>query len=712
MTQQSTNKTYHTFVKGIITEAGPLTFPENASLDEENCVLMADGGRQRRLGMDFELNHQLRAITLGDDEVVASFQWKNAANDTNSQFAVVQAGSRIMVFDASAQIISANMLADFDASAYITGTTVITGAEGLGYFFIDTGTSLPLYLSYDPSGPSFALTEYTIMIRDIFGVDDSLAVDTTPPTLSNNHHYNLLNQGWTTALANAYDAATTNFPSNAMQWFVGKDSNEDFQPTLLSKQHFGTTPAPKGRYVIGAFDRSGYRNALSGVTTPTDQEGGRPSVVAFGFERLFHSGVQSNVIATASETRPNMTGFVFYSRTLRSLKDINQYHTDADPTSEIDSELVDTDGGFVNIPNSGMIHKMMQLGNSMVVFAEHGVWALEGDEGGFRATATKVSKISKFGTVSGASVVDVEDGIIYWNKSGIFLLAINPDNGQLTSRNITEDTIKTLYNSINLVAKKHAVGTFDSVNRRVMWMYSGDPTYTGLVFKQRYDRELVLDLPLGAFYKHKISSYEDFASPHIAGYLQLPDFVLEDGFRSRGATTLKYLTVRYTDPTVSSAHFTFSHYRRPELRDWRVTDGEGLRYSSYLISGYEIMNDSAREKQARYLVTHFKFTETEAVFDGGELVPSNPSGCLVQAQWEWSNHPNYGKWGPEAQAYRLLKPLTITAFGDIDAGLTVVTNKHRLNGSGKSLSLFFQSDEDKDFYLYGWNVSFTGNSNV
>jgi hypothetical protein len=45
-------KQYNTFVKGLVTEAGPLTYPENASLDEENFVLNRDGSRQRRLGMD------------------------------------------------------------------------------------------------------------------------------------------------------------------------------------------------------------------------------------------------------------------------------------------------------------------------------------------------------------------------------------------------------------------------------------------------------------------------------------------------------------------------------------------------------------------------------------------------------------------------------------------------------------------------------------
>jgi len=48
-------KVFNTFVAGLITEAGPLTFPENSSKDELNCVLSRKGNRRRRLGVDYEI---------------------------------------------------------------------------------------------------------------------------------------------------------------------------------------------------------------------------------------------------------------------------------------------------------------------------------------------------------------------------------------------------------------------------------------------------------------------------------------------------------------------------------------------------------------------------------------------------------------------------------------------------------------------------------
>ena len=124
------------------------------------------------------------------------------------------------------------------------------------------------------------------------------------------------------------------------------------------------------------------------------------------------------------------------------------------------------------------------------------------------------------------------------------------------------------------------------------------------------------------------------------------------------------------------------------------------------------MGDTTRNKAASYIVTHFKYTETEAILVGTELAPKNPSGCYMQAQWDWSNHPNAGKWGATQQVYRLQRPYVLSAVGPINYGMEVITNKTRVPGSGKSLSLLFTSDGDKDFYLYGWAGKFTGQTSV
>lgn len=710
MAEPSAKKEYNTFVKGIITEAGPLTYPDNASIDEENCVLNRDGSRQRRLGMDYEADFVLRNVTLYPDDAVSCHRWFNVSNNADLQFGVVQAGTRLLVFDAGASSVSAHLVANLDISAYITGKVSLGATSGMGYFFVVGGASSQFYLSYDPTTKVVTLTPYSLQIRDLLGIDDGLDVDEKSAGLSTAHHYNLLNQGWPEDKISAYHAATGVYPSNTQQWWLGKDSNDDFQPALLDKQDFGTSPAPKGRFIIDAFSRSVARTNQSGLGVPDDTETGYPTCVAFSFNRVFYSGCHS-VNYGANSYKPNYTGYVFYSRIIRSAQDFGHCYGEADPTSETFSSLLDTDGGYINIPNSGPIYRLMAKGNMILVFAERGIWGITGDQGGFRGTSYQVVKISSFGVLSGTSVVDVEENAVYWNRGGIYVLSPDPTTGFMLAKNITQATIQTLYNNIDQPAKVNAIGSFDVVNRRITWMYNDDPSYDGVTYKNKYNKELVLDLVLEAFYKNSISSYDN-PSPYIAGYLETPDFLLrKEGVRSRGDSVTKYLTIQFLDNTTNAA-LSFAYYRDPSLRDWKSSDGKGTSYSSYLITGWETMQDTMRNKTAQKLVTHFKRTELNTIDNGsGQPIPDNPSSCLCQTRWDWSDSSNSGKWSEEFQVYRPT-PYVLKLGEAIDYGYDVITNKTTIPGRGKALSIQFRSDGDYDFYLYGWAIKFTGQQSV
>lgn len=706
----STKKEYNTFVKGLVTEAGPLTFPENASLDEENCVLNREGSRQRRLGMDFEEDFALRSATITATTAVTVMRWENAANSPDYQFAVVQIGNVLYVYDANATSVSNNLVGTV-AIAGFDGTKECIGASGSGYLFVASGAVNTIYLAYNPSTNTITSGSIQLLIRDIFGVDDGLAVNEQPATLTAAHNYNLRNQGWPSATITAYSTATSKQPSNAMQWFIGKDSDDNFQPALLDKQDFGTTPAPKGRIVIDAFFRSLSRDLQTGLTTPVDTENGRPSCVAFAFERVFYSGIESSVLAS-SLTQPNMTGYVFYTRTIRTPKDFGQCHSDADPTSEIDSELVDTDGGFINIPSSGRIYRLVPKGPYMLVLAEQGIWAITGDDGGFRATNNQVVKLTDFGCINASSVVDMEDGVMYWNRGGIY--AILPgESGGMVAKNITETTIQKYYNSLSFAQKRGAHGSYDPINRRVSWIYSTEPAYDGVTFKNKFTNELVLDTVLGAFYKHTLAPTQE-PSPYVAGYLECPNFVTrQEEVQTTTDSVTKYLTIQFINTTTGAAAYTFSFYKDIGFRDWRSIDGSGAAYVSFLETGYEIAGDTTRNKQVPYIITHFRRSERETELIDGKIEPKVKGSCRVQARWDFSDSSISGKWGTAQQVYRLNRPFVLSDTpGPIDYGFDVVTTKTRLPGRGKALSLRFESEDGKDFYLYGWALSMTGNSNV
>ena len=708
MAIQSVNKEYNTFVKGIITEANALTFPENASIDEANFVLNRDGSRQRRYGMDLEDGYTATAVSSMTSAAigVSSHEWVNAGNTIANQFAVVQVGDKLLVYNASATAISSSLIATIDASSIIIDETKIIQSDcGMGFFFFTSGSGEAAVLEY--VGTTVTMRTINIKIRDFFGVYDGLTVNQRPSTLSDAHKYNLYNQGWDATKNGDTFTNRGTYPSNAEIWYVCKDSTDDFKPQKLDKTDFGTSAAPKGRYIIDAFNRSASRTSNSGVTVPTDIETSRPACVGFFQQRVFYAGLDGKQVS-ATDTAPSMQGFVFYSRIIRTPQDFGQCHSDADVTSEIDNSIAEPDGGYINIPDSGKIYKIVPLGDTLYIFAQNGVWGLTGGDRGFNAVEQQVKKISDFGVLSGTSVVRAEDSILYWSKAGIYYVSSN--QGEVTSKNISESTIQGLFSSLPKAAKEFATGHYDAINRQVSWLYSSSLTYDGVNYKFNYDTELILDTTLEAFTKNTISALTG-TTPYVAGYLTTPDLI---SAADLGSSSTKYLTLYYESGS-SIPKVTFSHYRDMDFIDWKSFNGAGQYFNSYLITGYELAGTTLVNKQAPYIIVHCNRTENfvEAVGAGGAVEYDDPSSCILQSRWDFSDSATSGKWGPETQVYRLNRTILLPVAGEpLDYGHSVVTTKSRLTGRGKALSLKFISEDGKNMHILGWAIKYTAGTVV
>lgn len=708
MAIQNANKEYNTFAKGIITEANALNFPENASIDEANFVLNRDGSRQLRLGMDFESGYTATAVSSMTSAAigVSCHEWVNAGNTVANQFAVVQVGDKLLVYNAAAGSISSSLLATIDASSVIVDETKeIQSACGMGFFFFTSGSGSPAVLEY--VGTTVTMRTIDIKIRDFFGVYDGLKIDERPPSLSDAHKYNLFNQGWDLTKANAVDTNRTTFPSNAEIWYVSKDSNDDFAAGKLSKIDFGSSAAPKGRYIIDAFTRSASRNSLSGVTVPTDTETSRPSCVGFFQQRVFYSGLDGKQISQ-TDTAPSMQGFVFYSRIIRTPQDFGQCHSDADPTAEIDNSLSEVDGGYINIPDSGKIYKLVPLNDVLYVFAQNGVWALAGGDSGFNGVEQQVQKVTDFGVVSGNSVVKTEDAVMYWSKAGIYYLGQSQQGFGAT--NISQSTVQSLFTSLPKANKEYATGNYDAVNRTVRWLYSTSLDFDGVSYKYNFDTELILDVVLTAFTKNTITAL-DGASPYLAGYITTPDLI---SAADLGSSITKYLVLYYESGS-SIPNVAFAHYRNADFVDWKSFNGVGRYFEAYLLTGHETLGTSMVNKQAPYIITHFKRTENmvEALGSGGAVEYDDPSSCILQSRWDFSDSATSGKWGPATEVYRLNRAFILPVAGQpIDYGHSVVTTKNRLTGRGKALSLRFSSSNGKNMHILGWAIRYSGNTVV
>lgn len=708
MALQSVNKEYNTFVRGIITEANALTFPENASIDEANFVLNRDGSRQIRLGMDLESGYTATAVPSMTSAAigVSCHEWINAGNTVSNQFSVVQVGDKLLVYNAAASVISSSLIATIDASSVIVDETKeIQSACGMGFFFFTSGSGNPSVLEYVDG--VVTLRQINIKIRDYFGVFDNLAVDARPTTLSSAHKYNLYNQGWNDTRINAVYSNRNSYPSNAEIWFVAKNSTDDFAPARLDKMEFGNSAAPKGRYIIDAFARSTNRIAQSGISgLPADIENSRPAAVGFFQQRVWYAGVDGSKV-TLTDTSPSMQGFVFYSRIIRTPKDFGQCHTDADPTSEFDNEVAPSDGGYINIPDSGKIYKLVPLNDSMYILAQNGVWMIRGGDTGFSATEQQVEKVSDFGVVSGNSVVKTEDSMMYWSKAGIYYLG-QTDSG-FGAKNLTQTTIQSLFTSLPKACKEFATGSYDPVNRKVSWLYNKDTSFDGINYKYKFTTELVFDMVLQSFTVNTITSL-DGASPYLAGYLTTPDLI---SAQELGSSITKYLVLYYESDS-NIPNITFAHYRDKDFIDWKSFNGYGKYFEAYLLTGHEMLQDSMMNKQAPYIFVHCKRTENmvEEV-GGGGVVYDDPSSCILQSRWDFADSYTSGKWGPETEVYRLNRPLILPVAGQpLDYGHSVITTKNRLTGRGKALSLKFKSSYGKNLHILGWSVRFTSSTVV
>lgn len=261
------------FNGGLNTEANPLTFPEGSSKDEANFVLLRNGGRQRRLGMDYEQGFSLIdsgvVASNADTNAVTLHRWQNINDDAAINLVIVQIGCSLFFYDLNADIISAapknggNPVV-FNASVLAPDVAIQTASIS-GALVIVTGSRQITLMEYDEVTDTIATRPFNIQIRDLFGVDDNLPTDGRPSALSDEHKYNLLNQGWTVELITEFKSKNGNYPSNADIVQLGKDTDDKFNAELLASQFFGNSPSAKGKCVIDAFQRGQGRSLCTSI---------------------------------------------------------------------------------------------------------------------------------------------------------------------------------------------------------------------------------------------------------------------------------------------------------------------------------------------------------------------------------------------------------------------------------------------------------------
>jgi len=741
MAVQAAIKDAFTFVGGLNTEGGYFITPENTYKEGVNVVPQLDGTLERRNGLDYELNYSLYASSISADNkdlyAFTTGEWHTVGGNGNLDFIVVQLGNTLHFYNAVTGSISGSKksftvnLDGYKATGNteISGTGLCSFTTAYGRLVVTSKNTKPLLITYDADTDTISVEVITINIRDFKGrplIDGSgnvIPIDQEYTRAEwealgisiDDVKYNLFNQGWKDDQINTYrianggspgDPTNGDYPSNTKSWVFGKDTNDNFDASLLNKQDFGNSPAPKGHYILNPFDDISYSFKTCG----------------FFAGRAWYAGVPD----------VSLLGTVFFSQVLDDIGKIGNCYQTNDPTSEVLSDLEDDDGGTIEIPDAGEITALQNIGRGMMVFATNGVWLISNIDRGFTASSYTVTQITNIGCVNNKSIVIVEDTILYWSGSGIYALA--SQNGvDYVARNISEVAIKSFYRDIPVTGKLYAEGAYNNTSKVIYWLYSNETTVS--TSEGRFNKNTVLayDVRLNCWYWFNLDitagvipvsiqqTKETTSAGEIYNVIAGTDEVIA-GTNDVEATiatirgTEKVFKVLCLHPVTSNnysatfADFINERDASTKFKDWYSFNNTGVEIPAYFITGYNMGNNGpARTKTAQYLTVFMKRTETE--FDEN-AIPLNQSGCLMQSRWDFTDNSYPGKWADEVLVYRQLRPFLAFGGDPFDDGYPLVISKNKLRGRGKAVQFKFTSQAGKDMKIVGWSGTFVGSTNV
>lgn len=634
MTRQVGQQQFITFVKGLNTEAGPLTFPENSTIEDINCVLTLKGSHKRRYGLKQEIEG--RPLNVGYNDIlydsfknfaINTYTWKAPANIGAKTFLVLQVVDKLLFYDISSTdvlpLISSTLevsLTDLIVDEALFKSTGCSFSSGKGYLFVCGQGLEPCYITYDPDTDRASIKKLLLRIRDSVGVDDGLENSVQPTDLSDEHLYNLINQGWlyngkssveglgvqtdvkfkigyrdigglvvpytyniveiyynsnpiwsgkltevetkfnnrlpfarnyitgtvsasggyyhitftadsgyeeevvndsvyivctskyrqsssdsetyvsttgilaytdatqqTTTPYHDYYSAKGKYPSNAQQWFVGRQEGQQINVNEVANFDFGNKRAPRGRCIIDPFteDRSLY---VPGLPSKTDTT--RIIDTAFMGGRVFYLRQNS----------------LLYSQVIEDIKQASMCYAEGDPTSEDGFDVVDTDGGVITITDMGDAIALFELQNGLAVFAKNGIWLVTGlsSDEGFKATGYSVRKLSNLECVARNSIVNVKGTPLFWTTSGIYVI-IQRDYVGYEVQSLSDTTIQSRYVEIPKHNLKNVKGIYNDGAQRVAWFYDVTPE-SSLAEKEKETKALIYDVRLQAFYELETDS--------------------------------------------------------------------------------------------------------------------------------------------------------------------------------------------------------------
>ena len=804
MPNSTGDKSYFNFSAGLNSDASPVVFPENFSVDEQNFEILKDATRRRRRGIYPEniFTGGYTPPSVSTTYACRTHKWSDVSGDPNTNFIVIQYGSTLHFYRDTQPVGSNKIEFTVDLTKFVTNSSLtslvatidIDAAFGRGHFFVTHKLLNPFYIKYNAVTQVFEANEITIKERDFEGVDDGITSTSSPASNTDSHRYNLHNRGWLKKDIDAYFTSKSLYPSKNMIPSLGyrrtttasvaeSDWTKAFSPDKLIAELFQDASAPIGHFIRDPFvtnrlsladaaanipvsswtisgttggtqtitittatahgmvagnrfwiegHAAGYASSFTGgggtfslnkyysldgwntvTTAPTTTSLTItitfPSdflvwTAQFQFKGTIQSTYIDNPYGYATDYRPTCVEFyagrlwftgtphekvstkIFYSQVIESDGQYGKCYQVADPTDENISDLVDTDGGVITIPEAANIHYIMAFSGSLLVFASNGVWAVAGGQSGyFTATSYAIRKISDIGSTGAGSIVLAENIPMYWSTSGIYAFSQDANSGFISVQSISVNKIDSFYRDIPYLSKQKVQCTYDDIEKRVYWLYSSTSTTDW-----HYDSALVFNLKFLAFSPWKIYRTLTGSPAYTTSIFTVRD-------------TGSYIRLKFVGIYNGKLHIADTSANT--YADWNSGEEQ-----AYVITGYDTLETPQYTKYAPYITVFQNKTETGFTTSFTDLVPVGESSLTMQAQWDWTDRTTAGKWGSAQQVYRHRRLYTpVDASDTFDNGETLVITRNKVRGRGRCLSIKFTVGTGKDSWLLGWTIRWVVN---
>jgi hypothetical protein len=445
----------------------------------------------------------------------------------------------------------------------------------------------------------------------------------------------------------------------------------------------------------------GHKNTSSGNTTflnfaevqifNASSTYQRASTNTFYQGRAWYAGFEAATLSSS----------IYFSQIIENKNQYGKCYQRQDPTNEYFNELLASDGGVIRILEIEKIVKLFSTQSSVIVLATNGVWEITGNPY-FSATNYNVRKMSEVGCFAPLSVVNYKGLPVWWGEDAIYTIQFDPQFQTFQVINMTEDTIKALFLSIDQDNRQYVKGAYDLLEDTIYWLYNSASVLPE-EDRYKYTNVLALNRRSIAFYPWSF----DGETNYVRGLFY------HNPVRKTISNAMKYLY------TTSDDDYSYAEFIGYDYLDWGVTN-----YSSYLFSGYDINETALKHAQPNYVqvyvdlneyspTTTFDMTDDiyEYVLTSDNLLTiltiltdvqdaALPS-AFIQGVYDFITSDSLQRWSSPQQVY----PANLV---NRKAGF----RRLKVRGKGKSVQFRIYSEEGKPFYIVGWSSAMTGNADV